>query len=338
MQAVADLAGVHRTTVSLCLNDHPRIPDKTRARVRAAAQKLGYQINPLVSALMHAKRTMKPPANLSTLGWITAWPTRYGWRSPENPIPDFFPGAAACAGRLGYKLEHFWLAEPGMTPRRMSHILRARGIQGVILGRLPPGIRKVDLDWPRFATVAIGVSLESPRLSHVASNHFYSCKLAYQTCATRGYQRIGLALPQKLYERVHEKLLGAYLAEQMNYPRKQWLPPLVSAVPNERAFWQWMKHRPDVILCPDVDLIQGWLVRGGWKVPRDVGVVGVAVEKADGRQAGVWADPAIVGAMATELVVSLLHRNQRGLPAHDQEILYRGDWVEGETLLRTAAR
>lgn len=333
MQAVADLAGVHRTTVSLALRDHPRIPKATRLRVQEAARKLGYHIHPLVAALMQAKRTMKPLKSFANLGWITAWPTRYGWRAPANPIPDFFPGAAQRAEQLAYQLEHFWLAEPGMTAQRMSQILRARGISGVILGRLPPGLRSLELEWEQFAAVSIGVSLDAPRLSHVADNHFHACKLAFQTCVARNYRRIGLALPHKLYERVQEKYLGAYLAEQMNLPPEQRLPPLLTDVPHELTFLAWMeKYQPDLVLCPDVTLIKRWLERGGRKVPSDVGVAGLALEKNDGSQAGVWADPAIVGAMAVELVVSLLHRNERGLPANEQEILYRGRWIDGKTL------
>ncbi len=49
---VARSAGVHRTTVSLALRNHPRIPQATRDRVKQIANDLGYRINPLVSALM----------------------------------------------------------------------------------------------------------------------------------------------------------------------------------------------------------------------------------------------------------------------------------------------
>lgn len=37
---------------------------------------------------------------------------------PEGP--DQTSGAAEPATELGYKLEHFWLTEPGMTPARFA--------------------------------------------------------------------------------------------------------------------------------------------------------------------------------------------------------------------------
>ena len=333
MQAVANLAGVHRTTVSLVLRRHPRISVATRNRVMDAVNKLGYRINPLISALMQAHRRMRPLTNVSKIAWVTAWPTRYGWRPPENSIPDFMPGAVARAEELGYKIDHFWLAEPGMTPRRMSRILYARNITGVVLGRLPPGLSRIELQSDDFAMVSIGVSLESPRISHVAENHFHSCKLAVQTCLARGYRRIGLALPHRLYERVQEKFLGAFLVEQSRLPTARQIPPMITEAPDERIFRRWMKrHAPDVVICPNVAVVLPWMNRLGHRVPQDVGLAGLAVEQRDGAHAGIWCDPAIIGSMAVELVVSALQRNERGLPAHEQEILYRPNWVEGRTI------
>src|SRR5690606_10532562 len=55
-QMIADAVGVHLSTVSLALRNDPRLPEETRARIRAVAQKLGYAPNPLVSLLMSRVR------------------------------------------------------------------------------------------------------------------------------------------------------------------------------------------------------------------------------------------------------------------------------------------
>src|SRR5690606_14997370 len=125
---------------------------------------LGYRINPLVSALMQSRRTHREVERLS-LAFITNYPTRYGWRPPYHDRPDFFPGAEARAHDFGYHLEHFWLAEPGMTPARLGDILTVRGIHGIILNRLPPGQRRLDLAWERFSCVALGMTLCEPVLN-----------------------------------------------------------------------------------------------------------------------------------------------------------------------------
>lgn len=333
MQDVAKIAGVHQTTVSLALRHHPRIPIETRTRIEAVAQKLGYRIHPFVSTLMQARRAMRPVKDVATLGWITAWPTRHGWRAPENPIPDFMPGAIVRAAELGYRIEDFWLTEPGMTPHRMNNILRARNISGLIVGRLPPGLRVLDLEWNPFAAVSIGVSLESPRLSHVAENHFHTGKLAFQSCAALGYRRLGLALPQQLYARVQERFLGGFLAEQHAHRSLARLPPLITEQPDEPAFRSWLKkNKPDVIICMNVEWALPWLKRLGLRVPEDIGVAGLAVERTDGSHAGVALAPGRIGAMAVDMLVGMLYRNERGLPAEEHEILYRQRWIQGATI------
>eukprot|EP01035_Chromulina_nebulosa_P036270 gene36270-48842_t len=108
LQDVATRARVHRTTVSLALRDHPRIPAETRERVKAIAAKLGYRINPLVSALMQSRRSGQAVKHVS-LAYVTNYPTRFGWRRPHHDRPDYFPGAVERARDFGYKLEHFWL-------------------------------------------------------------------------------------------------------------------------------------------------------------------------------------------------------------------------------------
>lgn len=42
---IAALLGISAATVSLALNHHPRIPEATRRRVKAAARKFGYRTN-----------------------------------------------------------------------------------------------------------------------------------------------------------------------------------------------------------------------------------------------------------------------------------------------------
>jgi LacI family transcriptional regulator len=56
MKHVAQAAGVSVMTVSLALRHAPSIPVATRERVLAAAEKLGYRRNPLVSVLMAGLR------------------------------------------------------------------------------------------------------------------------------------------------------------------------------------------------------------------------------------------------------------------------------------------
>jgi len=97
LQDVATRVGVHRTTVSLALRDHPRIPAATRERVKTAAAKLGYRSNPLVSALMKSRRSGRAVKHVA-LAYVTNYPTRFGWRPPHHDRPDYF--RERCKGRV----------------------------------------------------------------------------------------------------------------------------------------------------------------------------------------------------------------------------------------------
>ena len=70
MADVAREAGVHTSTVSLALRHSPRIAVGTRERVEAAAERLGYHPNPLVTALMKNRRNPRAECVALTAGYL----------------------------------------------------------------------------------------------------------------------------------------------------------------------------------------------------------------------------------------------------------------------------
>ncbi|HVU35509.1 MAG TPA: LacI family DNA-binding transcriptional regulator [Opitutaceae bacterium] len=332
LQDVADRARVHRSTVALALREHPRIPQATRRRIQTIARKLGYRLNPLVAALMQARRTGRRLKHV-TLAFVTDYPTRFGWRRQHHDRPDFFPGAVQRARDFGYNLEHFWLREPGMTPARFCDILSARAIHGLIISRLPPGTHSLDLQWERFSVVALGMTLRSPRLHHVTENHFDTAWQAMQQCLDRGYRRIGFVYAEEDDSpRVGKRWLGAYLAQQIQAAPKDRLP-VCPGVPTDAAtFSAWFRReRPDALLVNHAGPVREWLGRLGRRVPEDVGLVELEDHPENG-SAGVYYDPAKVGALAVEMLVGLMHRNETGVPTDPHEVLLTGEWRAGSTL------
>ncbi len=332
LQDVALRAGVHRTTVSLALRNHPRIPASTRERVQAIATKLGYRANPLVAALMRSRRSGSAVKHV-TIAYVTSYPTRYGWRPVQHDRPDFFPGAGQKARELGYQLEHFWLAEPGMTPARFCDVLGARGIHGLVIGRLPPGQTALDLAWPRFSCVALGMTLRTPPLHRVTENHFDTVTQAMRQCHDRGYRRVGFvfSIPNDS-PRVADRWLGAYLAQQRLFPAADRLAVCPAVPVDEANFAAWFRRaRPDAILATHAKPVLGWLRRLGLAVPRDVGLVDLEEHPALDC-ARVHYDPAKIGALAVEMLVGLMHRSETGVPADAHEVLLTGHWREGRTL------
>lgn len=319
--------------MSLALRDHPRIPEATRERVKAEAERLGYRINPLVSALMQSRRLGRSERNVA-LAFVTNYPTRFGWRPEHHDRPDFFPGAVARAADFGYKLEHFWLAEPGMTPRRFCDILKARDINGLIIGRLPPGQSSLALDWHRFSCVGLGMTLRSPVLHHVTENHYDTVFQAMQQCQARGYRRVGFVFSEANDSpRVGDRWLGAFLRQQLHVPAKDRVPLCQTVPADEASFSKWFNHyRPDALLATHARPVLHWLEQMKVSVPGDVGLIHLE-GLPEGECAGVQYDPAQIGALAVEMLVGLLHRNETGVPiANQHEVLLTGAWREGRTL------
>jgi len=332
LQDVAARAGVHRSTVSLALRDAPRISADVRRRVQQIARDLGYRVNPLVAALMRSRRSGRATRDV-VLAFVTSYPTRDGWRPARHDRPDFFPGAVERARDFGYRLEPFWCKEPGVSPKRFCDILANRGITGMIIGRLPPGLHALDLEWNRFSCVALGMTLREPRLHHVTENHFSTVSQAMQRCLERGYRRVGFVFSEANDSpRVGDRWLGAYLRHQLAYPVRSRLPVCPGDPADAATFATWVRReKPDVILATHHRPVLAWLRALGRRVPEDVGVVDLE-NRPESPCAGIHYDPAKVGALAVEMLVGLMHRNETGVPEDPHEVLLTGHWREGDTL------
>ncbi|MEO7600332.1 MAG: LacI family DNA-binding transcriptional regulator [Opitutus sp.] len=335
LQDVANKTGVHRSTVSLALREHASIPPATRARIKSMAEELGYRANPLVTALMKSRRTGLQVKH-AVLAYVTNHSTRFGWRPPELEQPNFFPGAVERAKDFGFKLEHFWMAEPGMRPERFGDILRARGIHGIMVGRLPVDLHRLELDWGSFSCVALGLTLEAPKLHHVAENHFFTTRHSMQQCIARGYHRIGFGFTTPNdYPRVGDRWIGGYVSQQRRLAVKDRIPIYEGDPTNQREFLTWFKrYRPDAVLVSRASPVIKWLRDAGVHVPGDVGIVELRNEQPELGHSGVYHMPEKIGALAVETLLGLIHRGERGIPGDPHEVLLAGTWLEGTTLPR----
>src|ERR1043165_7947044 len=73
---IAALVGVHQTTVSLALRNHPRIPLATRHRIQQAAQNMGYHQGARSTALMHRRRLRRTQRQAEVIDYISDEKTR----------------------------------------------------------------------------------------------------------------------------------------------------------------------------------------------------------------------------------------------------------------------
>jgi len=333
MRDVAKLAGVHQTTVSLALRGHPSIPEATRARVRKAADRLGYQPNPLVSALMASRRSPLAVVRHTTIAYVTSSPPGDNWRESQT-LCEQYEGAREQAQRLGYNIEEFPLFAAGMTPERANQVLRSRGIIGLVIAPLRHGGNTLPLAWDHYAAVGVAFTLHWPNIPRVGSDHAQSVRLAIFECRRRGYRRIGLALQKVLLERVEEQWLAGYLVEHAYPKARAKVPPLIVEQWKKESFLSWFrKHRPDVVLTAAYQgAIINWLRSDGYAVPGDVGVVSLDLHVNAGRVAGINQDSRRIGAMVVNALVARLNHNERGVLPQPVRIHLMGEWVDGLTV------
>jgi len=324
---IAREAGVHVTTVSLALRNHPRLPESTRLRLQNLAKLRGYTPDPWLRALVAYRDKVSSRHSPPTLAYVTNWNTRWGWKQ-ATAHPDFYAGALAKATELGFNLEHFWMREPGLTHGRLSRILYARGINGVIIAS---HVREIDVtlhfDWDRFSAVKIDYFPHQPELPNVTNNQLQIIRLAMEKIMAAGYRRIGFVIDEGYDITVDNLWRVGFLWEQQKLPAECRIPAYL--VPNPVHFDRWFhRYRPEVIISK-ADFVAEPFRAMALRIPRDVAYVDIFLEDQTGKTAGVRQNHSTVGALAVEMLAEQLQHNKRGVPAIPTTTYVEGTWFDG---------
>lgn len=338
MQDIADRAGVSRMTVSRVLRGGSRISTATAEKIHRIAREIGYRPNPLVSALMASLRQQHPAKDVSTLAFVTAFSTRYGWKEVAA-FRRYFAGIEERARELGYRVEDLWLGEEKGIERSMRRILLARGIAGVMIAPTPEAGMPIHLPWENVAVVAFGYSMSIPPV-HRVTNHLTRCLLtAVQRLRELGYRRIGLCMPRDGNERVDNAYLSGYLLFQHRLEDGEKPRPLLADDWNEEVFFSWFRsEKPDAVVTAayrvNGKLVSDWITDAGLRIPKDVGFALLDWSPEHAPLAGIDQGFEKVGASAVDLLVEQLHRNERGIPDHQKVVMLEGKWREGSSVRR----
>ena len=340
LRSLAVEAGVSVTTMSFALRGIPEVSDATRDRLRQFAAARGYKPNPLIAAVYSQVRTRKTPGDHNIIAYLNTWRPKDTWESCNTKTGQF-RGAAQRAAELGFRLENFWLHEPGMKAARLAQILKARGIRGILVGPLQNQNEPIDFPWDDFALATMGYSLHMPEISRACHAHFRGMHRAMAELIARGYRRIGYVTSKDFEERVNSLWGAAFRLSQHGQPMRDRIEPLVFEREAEhRALKQWLRaSRPDAIVnaLPGVFEL---LKDSGRHAPDDIGFVhlDLPTHLQTANVSGVDQLWEIVGAGALELVANQLFTNTCGLPKHPVTHLVEGAWIEGGTLRGTPTR
>ncbi|CAM3172276.1 LacI family DNA-binding transcriptional regulator [Rariglobus hedericola] len=334
MKEVAAAAGVSAATVSRALGMDPQIPVETRERIQKIAAQLGYRPDPLLSAFARRRRGNTLGSDITTLAYITNFQTSDEWT--RNPFyAPMFKGAADQALRNGYKLEHFWLREPGMTGERLSRILHNRGIAGLVVAPTPIARSRLSMDWAKFSCVTIGYSLLRPDLHRTTPHHFHAILIASRKLWRLGYTRIGLCLYASTSPRVDDLWLAGALLTQKHNPAAA-LKVFLFDDDTRARIPEWARaERLEVVLSDNTQALHE-LRRGGIRAPGEIDFATLNWSKTECEIAGIDQRPDSIGAAAIDLLIAQIQRDERGIPAMPITSMVEGTWINGPSLSKKA--
>ncbi len=336
MSVIAARAGVSKNTVSLALRHDPQIPAATRERIERIARELGYAKNPVVAQLMTELRKAHPAGHRRTFALLNAHHDAHAFtRHPT--IPAYVAGCHRRAALHGYALDEFWLHDPALYGEALNRILRARGIRGVLVvglmkeNRLPP---RFSVTWQNHSVVVTGVRTREPTLPFACVDHHALMLEALEHARQLGYRRPALVLERTIDQLVDNRFSAGFWAGQQGLDPADRVPAF-HAVEEARAapetFHAWFRaHRPDAILTLHT-VVREWLAASGLIAPRDLGLIQLERRRGCEDWSGMEQHNDLTGEAAVDMLVSLLHNEEIGLPASPRATLIGASWADGRT-------
>ena len=324
---VAAAAGVARATVSYALRGDPKIPAATAAQVRAVAERLGYRPNPRLASLMVHIRQGRPVGRGDRLAFVWVHTSRA--ESAKDPfLQRVFLGAKARAEALGYGLEEFWTAERGMTDRRLSEVIKSRGIVGVLLSPvMHENEVTLDFEWNCFAPAVIGGARWNPELHHAGHHHYLAIPMALERLAAAGCRRPMGIIEAEVNERARRAWEAAFI---VFHPSRAAATDLlwIGFPGDRRAVARRIKTcRPDAVVVSShavVEQLQAMKIPLAPELP----IINLHWVPTAPEVGGIDPSFDIVAANAVDLVVSQLNGNETGVPRWPRMLLFPGRWVE----------
>ena len=324
LQMIADRIGVTCATVSMALRNDPQISQARREEICKMAEKLGYRPNALVSSLMSHIRQAKTPPQRTGLLYLVSGETGAPGPWPGHMYDLYFRGAAAQAARRGFRLEPFWIREPGLTEARIDKILRARNIPGVIVGPREDALPLPGFPWERLAAVMISYTFPEPCLDRVLANFYNATRLAMTFLKRELLSPVRLILPESHDRNVLHLWKACYLQERLG--QRHFKTPLVVNDPS--LVLEWVKSNPGCTVL-GTNLVFRWLRDAGLREYEHFRFVSLNVEDQT-ELTGVLEPSLAIGAEAADLTISRILLNRMGIPANSHATLIDPTWQQGQ--------
>lgn len=329
---IAKQAGVSHVTVSLALRGHSSISQSTQKRIRNIAASIGYVPDPMLSALASYRKIHRPSAYQANIAWIN------NFGRPEDlyagDFGEYYKGVVARSRELGFLLEEYRIEDVGQDWKYLKRLLQDKGVKAIVLAPSAIPNRRFELDLTEFTAVRLGFSYAYPPINTVVNNHFASVAMCMKQLLQRGYHRVGFVLDSDVHARTSSRFYGGYVACQQALPKKQHIAPLLLPTGKDprHAMAHWARsNRVDCIISFRRQERYLQLLEAGLDMPGSVGYADLSLLEDEASLCGVCQNSRQVGIFAIDLIVSMLHHQQTGIPKACVTMLADGYWIEGHT-------
>lgn len=291
-------------------------------KIAETAAKLGYKPDPELAKLMTHMRSGRKTASPRTLAFI--WAEREpGEIAKSSWSQQLLLGAQRQAKKLGFQLEEFHLEARGMTARRLSGILEARGIPGFILSPLVSRSRgHVSMAWEKFSSVVIGLGFARPQLHRVHHHHYLGMMTALRMLKKQGQKRIGFYCGSTINERMFRAWSASFLAHHPLATPGDLLALRKS--PSRADFFKWLRAAKPEVVIDAGHVVKDWLE----SVPeaRRPRHITLAWRSDAPEVGGIDQKAGVLGAAAVDLLVAQYQQNERGIPESPKILMTEGVW------------
>lgn len=324
LRDVAQHSGFSLSTVSRALLRDPRIPEATCVLIRQSARALGYQPNPILSALSAHRWTRCKAGSGAVLALLAD-----GELEGQS-------GMIERAATYGYRTEIFQISDYP-SPQRLAEVLFSRGILGLVVGQIyTPGFCAA-FEWSRFVAVASSEGCERPPVNLVMPNHFQAIQDGWNHARTLGYRRIGLAMLEYSGALDCRDRHAAFLERQQAVVKADRIPVLEikTKLPGHVSLQEntdgWLRrYRPEVVL--GFNNTFRWAIHdAGWRIPKQVAFISLWMNDSDRETTGLALTTDEVGSRAVDWLDSLLRTGERGIPSHPAIMSVDLRWQAGKT-------
>lgn len=333
MKDVAERAGVHQSSVSMALRNHPRIGKATRERILKIVEEMGYRPDPGLSALAAYRSSTKVKSDMGEIGLLTL--SNIEAQKPDSINKLKYDGILKQAERYGYSITPFNLSDPKLTPKRLDQIIRARSIQGILIDRMqnPRSLFLRAMNWDKVTAVRMGRTPRWPTVTHVEHNQYSTMMLILRKLLLRGYRRIGLIHEWKNLKEINFFPEAAYNQMLNRASRSAPLPTFYFKKDNKAEIANWAeKHNMDAVISYRVPKVLFPTKKEEKRFLKKYGFVCLSLTQLDGEIAGVNQNIPTLGSRAVEVLVAQINRGERGFPDVASSILVEGDWIEGKSI------